>query len=72
MEVNQIQELATGRGLILFLMGLILFLNGIYLYFNPPANPTILAELQPNIWWGAIMTVAGVIFTLANRKKRID
>ena len=30
-------------------------------------SPTALASLHPNIWWGAIMIVAGAVFFFKNR-----
>jgi hypothetical protein len=27
------------------------------------ARPTVLSETKPALWWGAIMSVAGVLFT---------
>jgi divalent metal cation (Fe/Co/Zn/Cd) transporter len=56
-------------GLILIAMGIIIFLNGIYLIFNPPAVKTVLYDTHPNLWWGVIMAVFGVILYLANKNK---
>lgn len=55
-------------GLILAAMGGIILLAGLYLMFNPPENPTVLAETHPNLWWGSIMVIAGAVFILKNRK----
>jgi hypothetical protein len=46
-------------GLILLVIGVLVFCSGIYQYFNPPLITTVLAETQPNIWWGGIMIVFG-------------
>jgi hypothetical protein len=27
--------------------------------FTPPAHPTVLAELRPALWWGALLLVVG-------------
>jgi len=48
-------------GLMLTVIGGIVFATGIhYLLGSPP--PTVLGELNPNLWWGAIMIAAGLIF----------
>lgn len=59
-------------GLLLLSMGAIIMLTGVYHVFNPPASATVLAQLQPNLWWGGIMTLAGLIFLLANKNKTVD
>lgn len=46
-------------GLILLTDGLIVLVAG--LVGDP--RPTVLADLRPALWWGAIMIVAGGIFT---------
>ena len=45
--------------LILMVMGGVIFLSGIYQLLNPPAVKTVLAEIHPAIWWGAIMFFFG-------------
>lgn len=54
-------------GLILTIMGGIILLSGIYNLANPPANQVVLAEKHPDIWWGAIMLVVGIIYIIKNR-----
>ncbi|MCX6169788.1 MAG: hypothetical protein NTX65_10635 [Ignavibacteriales bacterium] len=46
-------------GLILLVMGAVIFLSGIYQLLNPPEVKTVLAEIHPAIWWGAIMFLFG-------------
>jgi divalent metal cation (Fe/Co/Zn/Cd) transporter len=58
-------------GLILLIMGIIIFISGIYSLMNPPVNKTVLGELNPDIWWGLIMTAAGSVYFFANRRKSI-
>jgi len=59
-------------GLILFLMGLIIEINGIYFLFNPAADKKVLSNLHPDIWWGALMIIVGLIFILKNRKVKVE
>jgi hypothetical protein len=55
-------------GLLLLAMGLLVLAGGIGDLVSPPARPTVLAHLRPNLWWGAVMLAAGAIFFLTNRK----
>jgi len=54
-------------GLVLLTMGVLVFLTGIFMLVFGVRSPTALASLHPNIWWGAIMIVAGVVFFFKNR-----
>ncbi len=47
-------------GGLLFLYGLIILGTGLYELSHPPS--TVLAELHPAIWWGAILTVIGGVY----------
>jgi hypothetical protein len=59
-------------GLLLLSMGAIITLSGAYQTITPPSQPTVLAHLHPSLWWGAIMTVSGLIFLITNRKKTVE
>lgn len=59
-------------GLMLLAMGAVVVGSGIYRYFNPGNAKTVLADLHPDLWWGAVMIVAGAIFLLVNRKVTVD
>ncbi len=58
-------------GLILSLMGTIIFLTGLYTLYHPESTQKVLSQTHPDIWWGALMTVIGLIYVLFNRKKKI-
>jgi hypothetical protein len=45
-------------GLILSVFGAIVLVSGLI----PGSRPTVLSELRPNLYWGAIMLVCGSIF----------
>lgn len=55
-------------GAMLTLLGAIITLTGVYYIFNPQ-NATILHDLNPGLWWGAIMVVVGLAFLLLSIKK---
>jgi hypothetical protein len=49
-------------GLLLAVYGIIIMGAGMWELFNPPAHPTVLAELHPSLWWGALLLVLGGTF----------
>jgi hypothetical protein len=55
-------------GLILIVIGGIVILSGIYQIVDPPAVKTVLAETNPSIWWGALMTAFGSVLFWKTRK----
>jgi len=58
-------------GLLLLAYGILILGSGIYEYYNPPAVQTIkLPELHAGIWWGALLTVLGLIYTLKFKPRR--
>jgi divalent metal cation (Fe/Co/Zn/Cd) transporter len=58
-------------GMILLVIGGIIFLNGIYLLFHPPVIKTVLADMHPDIWWGAIMILFGGVLFLKTRNQLV-
>lgn len=55
-------------GLMLTVLGVIVTLTGVYYIFSPQ-HDTKLAELNPNLWWGAIILAAGLIFLVPSWKR---
>ena len=58
-------------GLMLSIMGAAITISGVYHLIDPPAQKQVLGELHADIWWGAIMLCAGIIFLLTNLKKEV-
>jgi hypothetical protein len=52
-------------GLMLTVFGIIVTATGVYFVFRPQ-NATVLAELNPSLWWGMIMLAAGVVFLVSS------
>jgi hypothetical protein len=52
-------------GLMLTVFGVIVTATGVYFVFRPQ-NATVLAELNPSLWWGMIMLAAGVVFLVSS------
>jgi hypothetical protein len=44
-------------GVILLIYGVLILATGIYEFSHPPA--TVLANLHPAVWWGALLTIVG-------------
>ncbi|WP_158749777.1 hypothetical protein [Acidobacterium sp. S8] len=51
-------------GVLFLLYGIIILAEGFWELSHPPANPPVLFNLHPSIWWGAMMTVAGLAYTV--------
>jgi hypothetical protein len=52
-------------GILTLVYGVVLVAQGVYDLGHPPA--TVLHELHPTLWWGALMTLAGGIYTVKFR-----
>jgi len=59
-------------GLILLVMGSILLLTGLYMLMSQSEIKSVLGDLHPNIWWGALMLVIGIIFVFKNKNVRVE
>jgi hypothetical protein len=51
-------------GALLGVYGLIILATGIVHWISPPANPMAMSQLHPDVWWGLLMTVIGLIYTV--------
>jgi hypothetical protein len=47
-------------GLILLIYGVLILASGLSEFAHPPA--TVLSNLHPAVWWGALLTVIGAIY----------
>jgi hypothetical protein len=56
-------------GILLLTYGVLIAGTGLWELSYPLANPPVLYELHPPIWWGAIMAVAGLIYVLRFRPR---
>jgi divalent metal cation (Fe/Co/Zn/Cd) transporter len=59
-------------GLIMLVIGILVFLAGIYDLINPSVENIKLISLHTNIWWGALIAITGLIYTVKNKDKYVD
>jgi hypothetical protein len=51
-------------GVSLAVNGAIIFARGIYELAYPPEHQVVLYSLHANVWWGAVLLVLGLFFSL--------
>ncbi|HEV2464176.1 MAG TPA: hypothetical protein VGT04_10245 [Acidobacteriaceae bacterium] len=51
-------------GVLFLVYGVIITASGIYELSHPLAHPPVLSNLHASIWWGAMMAVAGLVYTI--------
>jgi hypothetical protein len=51
-------------GVLLAAYGFLITGSGIYGLFVPPEHPVVLAELHAGIWWGALLLIIGLFYTI--------
>ena len=55
-------------GVLLLIYGVLILGNSLLHLSRPPT--TVLGELRPEIWWGAILTVIGAIYVYLFKPKK--
>jgi hypothetical protein len=51
-------------GVCLGVNGLLIFARGIYELVNPPVEKVVLYDLHANVWWGGVLLILGLFFSL--------
>ena len=51
-------------GVSLAVNGAVIFGRGIYEVVYPPENRVVLYDLHANVWWGAVLLILGIFFSL--------
>ena len=67
-EVHRIIPVWFFVGVILLIYGILIFATGISEFSNPPA--TVLANLHPAVWWGALLMILGGIFVFVHLPRK--
>ena len=71
-ETKQMKPIWYFVGLMLTAMGAVVLVSGVVDYSGESTAKTVLSELHPSLWWGAIMIVAGLVLFLTNRKAKVE
>jgi hypothetical protein len=71
-ETKQMKPIWYFVGLMLTAMGAVVLVTGLIDFLGARTTNTVLSELHPAIWWGAIIVIAGLILFLTNRKSKVD
>ena len=51
-------------GILLLVYGALIFATGIYEIANPPIDKVVLYDLHASVWWGGVLVILGVFFSL--------
>ncbi len=54
-------------GILLLAYGVLIFASGLVEFSHPPG--TVLANLHAPVWWGAVLIVVGLFYTLRFRPR---
>ena len=57
-------------GICLLVNGLLILGAGVWELFYPPANPVVLFRLHANVWWGAVLFLLGILYSLRFSPRR--
>lgn len=63
-EKHQIIPVWFFVGILLLVYGALIFATGIYEIAHPPGNRVVLYDLHANVWWGGVLLILGVFFSL--------
>ncbi|MFZ0630123.1 MAG: hypothetical protein WA399_02150 [Acidobacteriaceae bacterium] len=57
-------------GLLLLAYGILILGTGLWELGHPLAHPPVLSDLHAPIWWGALMLIMGLFYTIRFRHHR--
>jgi hypothetical protein len=58
-------------GLLLAIMGAIITISAVYSLLSPPEQSKIFSHLHPDLWWGILMLVVGLLFAILNWRNTV-
>jgi uncharacterized membrane protein len=56
-------------GVLLLVYGTMILASGIYEWAHPPENRVVLYDLHADIWWGGLLVILGLIYSLHFRPR---
>jgi hypothetical protein len=51
-------------GVSLLVNGTLILGAGLWELIHPPANPVVLFRFHANVWWGAVLLLLGIMYSL--------
>jgi hypothetical protein len=57
-------------GISLAVNGFIILAAGLYELANPPEHQVVLGNLHANVWWGALLLILGLFFSIRHSPAR--
>ena len=51
-------------GVLLTFYGAVITATGVYELTSPPAHPPVLGHLHAAVWWGAVLLIIGLFYTI--------
>jgi hypothetical protein len=57
-------------GVLFLIYGIIITAQGVWELSHPPVHPPVLFSLHAPIWWGAMMGIGGLSYTIHFRPHR--
>ena len=58
-------------GILLLAYGVVILTTGVWEWSHPLPNPPVLNNLHTPIWWGGLLTIAGLGYTIGFRPRRV-
>ena len=71
-EKTEMKPIWDFVGLMLASMGLVVLIAGVANYLSPPVRQTIFSNLHPELWWGILMILVGLLFYFFNRRSNVE
>jgi len=57
-------------GVSLLVNGALILGAGLWEVVHPPANPVVLFQYHANVWWGAVLLILGILYSLRFSPRR--
>lgn len=57
-------------GVLLLIYGIIITGLGVYGLFTPPERQVVMGNMHAGVWWGALLTVLGAVYSYYFRPGR--
>jgi len=51
-------------GISLLVNGALILGTGIWEIYSPPAHPVVLFRLHANVWWGGVLFLLGILYSM--------